>query len=194
MENYGVILRKLRELKKLPIKQAAKHIGRSAGWLSEVENGRGNARLSPREFERIVEAYEGEAYRKQFGLWIAKAKKPSSLPPEGVSMTGAILKYLRKKAKLTLNQAGQKVGLSGRTISAMELGRRKIKPELKDQLTRIYGYSPSSFKNFTTEDKRSKNIPAQFKLDILLKQMDEARLENMLAFVIQSTGELSINK
>jgi transcriptional regulator with XRE-family HTH domain len=194
MENYGVILRKLRELKKLPIKQAAKHLGRSAGWLSEVENGRGNARLSPREFERIVDAFDGEVYRKQFGLWVAKSKSPTSLSSEVVNMNGAILKYLRKKAKMTLAQAGEKVGLSGRTISAMELGKRRIKPDLKDQLTRVYGYSPSSFKNFTTEDKRSKSIPAHYKLGILLKKMDETKIENMLAYALQCSGELSITK
>lgn len=186
MENYGVILRKLRELKRLPIKKAAKHIGRSAGWLSEVENGRGNARLSPAEFERIVAAYEGEAYRKQFGLWIAKSKSPGPLSSESISTTGAILKYLRKKAKLTLAQAGQEVGLSGRTISAMELGKRTIRPELKDQLTRLYGYSPSSFKNFTTEDKRAKNIPVQYKLDMLIHRLDPVLVEQIYAFALQS--------
>lgn len=191
MENYGVILRKLRELKKLPIKRAANHIGRSAGWLSEVENGRGNARLSSHEFERIVEAYDGEAYRKQFGLWIAKSKKAGLSSSEDINLNGAILKYLRQKAKMTIAQAAQKVGLSDRTISAMELGKRTIKPELKDRLTRLYGYSPSSFKNFTTEDKRSKKIPAHYKLNILLKQMDETKIENLLAFALQSAGNQS---
>ncbi|HMN66901.1 MAG TPA: helix-turn-helix transcriptional regulator [Bdellovibrionales bacterium] len=188
MENYGVILRKLRELKRLPIKQAAKHIGRSAGWLSEVENGRGYAKLRPAEFERIVAAYDGEAYRKQFGLWIAKSKGPSPLSSENINTTGAILKYLRKKTKMTLAQVGQEVGLSGRTISAMELGKRNIRPELKDQLTRLYGYSPASFKNFTTEDKRAKNIPARYKLDMLIHRLDPVHIEQIYAFALQSAN------
>jgi transcriptional regulator with XRE-family HTH domain len=41
MEHNGVVLRQLRLIKKLPIKQAAKLIGRSAGWLSEIENCKG---------------------------------------------------------------------------------------------------------------------------------------------------------
>ncbi|MER2513213.1 MAG: helix-turn-helix transcriptional regulator [Nitrosomonas ureae] len=192
MDHYGVILRKLRELKRLPIKQAAKHIGRSAGWLSEVENGRGYARLRPAEFERIVEAYGGEMYRKHFGLWIAKSKSPTPLDSENVCLNGAILKYLRKKAKMTLAQAGQSVGLSGRTISAMELGKRTIRPELKDQLTRLYGYSPSSFKNFTTEDKRAKNIPALYKLNLLIHQLDPANIERVFAFALQNTTSNTI--
>jgi len=59
MDHYGVVLRKLRELNQLPIKQAAARIKRSAGWLSEIENGRGAARIHPQEFERIVAAYGG---------------------------------------------------------------------------------------------------------------------------------------
>lgn len=191
MENYGVILRKLRELKQLPIKQAAKHIGRSAGWLSEVESGRGYSQLSPTEFERIVAAYEGEAYRKQFGLWIAKSKSPGPLAEESISTTGAILKFLRKKAKMTLAEAGQEVGLSSRTISAMELGKRTIRPNLKDQLTRLYGYSPASFKNFTTEDKRAKNIPARYKLDMLIHRLDPAQIEQIYAFALQSASAIT---
>ncbi len=188
MESYGVILRKLRELKKLPLKQAAKHIGRSAGWLSEVENSRGNARLTKVEFDRIVTAYGGDTYRKHFGLWVAKSKSPT-VSAECISMNGAILKFLRKKANITLAQAGERVGLSGRTISAMELGKRGIRPELRDELTRVYGYSPSSFKNFTTDDKRSKNVPALYKIDLLIHKLDPAKIARIYAFAVQLTTE-----
>ena len=52
MNHYGVILRQLRLLNKLQIKQAAARIERSARWLSEIENGKGSARIFPQEFER----------------------------------------------------------------------------------------------------------------------------------------------
>lgn len=77
MKNYGVILRKLREINRLTMKEAGARIGRSAGWLSEIENGKGASRLLPSEFELIVSAFGGEAYKKQFSLWIAKAKARS---------------------------------------------------------------------------------------------------------------------
>ena len=66
MTNYGVVLRKLRELKQLQMKQAAKLIHRSAGWLSEIENDKGHARIGLEEFERIVAAYGGQAHRDKF--------------------------------------------------------------------------------------------------------------------------------
>jgi len=178
MENYGVILRKLREINKLKMKEAAQRIGRSPGWLSEVENGKGASRLLPSEFERIVQAYGGETYKKQFGIWIAKSKTPATLPKD-MAFSGAILKYLRKKAKLTLLEAAQKVGVSRAYLSAIETGRRPVLTETRNQLMGIYGYSPSSFKNFATEDKRAKNIPIRYKLDLLLFGMGDAEVEHL---------------
>ncbi len=187
MEHYGVILRKLRELNQLTIKQAASRIERSAGWLSEIEGGRGFSKLHPREFDRIVAIYGGDRYRNKFGIWIAKAKAPYTSPKE-VVFNGAILKHLRKKAKLTLDEAAAKIGLSGRYLSAMETGRRKLSSQVRDQLLPVYGYSPSSFKNFATEDKRAKNIPARYKLESLLKQLDDSGIEKLFAFALESIG------
>jgi transcriptional regulator with XRE-family HTH domain len=187
MDHYGVILRKLRELNQLTIKQAASSIERSAGWLSEVEGGRGLSKLMPSEFERIVAIYGGDRYRKQFGIWIAKAKAPY-VPPKEVVFNGAILKHLRKKSNLTLDEAAEKIGLSGRYLSAMETGRRRLSSQVRDQLMPIYGYSPSSFKNFATEDKRAKNIPARYKLESLLKLLDESGVERVFAFALESIG------
>lgn len=101
----------MREINRLTMKAAGARIGRSAGWLSEVENGKGASRLLPSEFERIVAAYGGDAYKKQFGLWIAKAKAPRA-PPSDAPLSGAILKHLRKKAGLTLLEAAQRIGVS----------------------------------------------------------------------------------
>lgn len=188
MNNYGVILQKLRELNRLTIKQAAKRIDRSAGWLSEIENGKGAARIHPQEFERIVAAFNGDSYRKQFGIWVAKAHKPTSTPSE-VEFSGSVLKYLRKKAHLTLADAARRIGLSKSYLSALENGVKPLSAELRDQFMRMYGYSPSSFKNFATEDKRAKSIPVRYKLDILLKQMDESRIEGIFAFALESINQ-----
>ncbi len=42
MDNYGVILKKLRLLNRLTIKEAAKKIGKSTGWICEAENAKGH--------------------------------------------------------------------------------------------------------------------------------------------------------
>lgn len=183
MTNNGVILRKLRLLNKLQIKAAAARIGRSAGWLSEVENGKGSARLNTPEFDRIVAAYGGEAYRKQFGIWVAKAHHLDT-PAVDKSQGGAVLKYLRKKAGLSLESVEKQSGLSVPYLSRLENGERRLTPELRNKLMQLYGYSPQSFKNFTTEDKRAKNIPSRYKLAVVLKQMDEGNIEKLLAFAL----------
>ncbi|MFZ4403014.1 MAG: transcriptional regulator [Pseudobdellovibrionaceae bacterium] len=182
MNHYGVILKKLRELKKLTIKQAARQIERSAGWISEIENGKGAARLNEIEFERIVKIYDGEPYRKQFGGWITRSKLALT-PSKEISFDGSILKYLRTKAKMTLAEASTKVGVSYGHLSDIENGEKGLSDELKNRLMIIYGYSPASFRNFTDQDKRANKIPTQFKLDVLLRKLNESEIEKVFEFV-----------
>ncbi len=183
MNHYGVILKQLRLIQKLQFKAAAAKIGRSAGWLSEIENNKGAARIHPQEFERIVAAYGGEAYRKHFSLWVANAHRGTATIKDK-SLGGAILKYLRKKSGVRLESVASATGLSVSHLSRIETGVRPLSPELRDKLMRIYGYSPGSFKNFTTEDKRAKSVPARYKLNVLLKQMSDAGIERMLGFAL----------
>lgn len=193
MNSYGVILRKLREINQQPLKQAAKSIGRSAGWLSGIENGRGNARIRPEEFEQIVNSYNGQTYRKQFGAWITQAKK-SMASKKVISFDGAILRYLREKKKMSLKQAAKSIGFSGTHLCNLEKGKRSLNLQIRDQLLSVYGYSPSSFRNFTTEDKRSKNIPARYKLEILLNHQTPQEIEtvfnNALDVKLKSSSEI----
>jgi transcriptional regulator with XRE-family HTH domain len=192
MSSYGVVLRKLRELNKQPLKQAAKAIGRSAGWLSEIENDRGAARIGLEEFERIVAAYNGQGYRKQFGIWVAQAHKPQA--KSEIVFDGAILRYLREKSNLRLKEAAKTVGLSGPHLCNLEKGRRSISLELRDALMKVYGYSPASFKNFATEDKRAKNIPVRYKLDLLIRQLGEADIERIFALALHAQVPNQSNK
>jgi len=188
MDYYGVILRKLRELNHLTVKQAARQIGRSAGWISQIENCKGAARLKESEFERIVAAYNGEPYRKQFGGWITRTKLDEKQDPREIVFDGSILKYLREKADFTLEKAAKKVGISKGHLSALESGRKRLSLELRNKLLQVYGYSPASFKNFTTEDKRAKNIPVRYKLDILLGKLSDNEIEKVFSYTLESVS------
>ncbi len=187
MNHYGVILKKLRELNQLTVKQAAQKIGRSSGWISQVENNRGAARLKAEVFERIIVAYNGESYRKQFGAWISRSKIQEQAPQE-ISFEGSILKYLRTKAGLTVQQGAKKAGLSKGHLSDLENGVKRLSGELRDKLMRIYGYSPASFRNFTDADKRAKNIPTRYKLNLLLGKLSESEIEKVFAFAFERAG------
>lgn len=188
MTNYAVVLRKLRELNQLTVHQAAKVISRSAGWLSEIENGRGEARIGLEEFERIVAAYGGQKYRDKFSLWIANARKPKA-SAKPASFDGAILRYLREKVGMNVETASSKAGLSYTHLSNLENGRRRISTEIRNHLLQLYGYSPASYRNFTTEDKRAKNIPVRYKLNILLTQMQDEFIEKVFAFALQNSNQ-----
>ena len=105
MNSYGVVLRKLRAINKEQMKVAAKRVGRSVGWLCEVENQTGRARINEVEFRRIVSLYGGDKYNdKEFALWTANAAKAKPKQDE-ISFDGAILKYLRLKKQMTLKKA-----------------------------------------------------------------------------------------
>jgi transcriptional regulator with XRE-family HTH domain len=185
MTNYGVVLRKLRELNQLPIKQAAKVVGRSAGWLSEIENDRGEARIGLEEFERIVAAYGGQKHRDKFKIWIANAHKPEKANV-ALSFDGAILKYLREKADLSIEAAAASNRISSGYLSKLENGLKPVSMTMRNRLLQAYGYSPGSYRNFTSEDKRAKNIPTRYKLNILLTQMSEDLIEQVFSFAKQN--------
>jgi transcriptional regulator with XRE-family HTH domain len=192
MNHYGVILRHLRLLKKLHVKEAAALIGRSTGWLSEVENSKGAARIDSQEFNRIVTAYGGEAHRKQFGIWVARAHKPSPRAKD-ISFDGSVLRYLRKKAKFSIAEAAQEAGISSCYLSYLETGVKRLSLEQRDKFMRIYGYSPSSFRNFTTVDKRAKNVPTKDKLGLLLKQMSGAEIQKIFEFALSMASAQSLS-
>jgi transcriptional regulator with XRE-family HTH domain len=185
MDQQGVVLRKLRQLNGLSVKQASEKIGRSGGWLSEIENGRGSARIHSREFERIVSVYDGERYRKQFSIWIANAHKTGHGNEYEISFTGAVLKFVRIKAGYRLTAAAQSLGMGKSQLSKIEHGQCAVSNELRDRVMRFYGYSPASFKNFASEDKRAKSVPVQFKLDILLNHMSSKAIEALFSTAIQ---------
>lgn len=185
MECNGVILKKLRQINKLNLKQAAQKLGRSAGWLSEVENEKGFSRIKPEEFERIVAIYGGEPYRKQFGGWIARSKVGEQ-KSKTLCFDGSILKYLRNKARLSLRQVSHSSQLSIGHLADIENGHRQASLELRNRLLGIYGYSPASFRNFTSEDKRAANIPIRHKLSIALRQLSDSDIERVFSFAMEN--------
>jgi transcriptional regulator with XRE-family HTH domain len=189
MSGNGVVLKRLREMNKLKVKEAAALIGKSTGWLSQVENGQGFARLKPQEFERIVTLYGGDSLKPKFTGWMASETKAEK--KKEISLDGAVLKYLREKAGLSLHQASEKLGLSKRYLSNLENGHKPIRLELREKLMRTYHYSPASFRNFTDVDKRAGNIPSRYKLNILLNQMDRAKIEKVFGFALEVTRNQS---
>jgi transcriptional regulator with XRE-family HTH domain len=180
MENHGLIIRQLRKRAGLTIHAAAKKLDRSVGWLSEVENGRGAARLTEREFERIVDALDGAKHRALFRIWVANHKNRARAAK---TFDGAVLKFIRVKKELGLIEAAQETGLSVGYLSKIETGAKPVTVEMRNRILAAYGYSPSSWKNLATDPVRSKAVPLRYKLEILLSGLSERQIETVFDFV-----------
>jgi transcriptional regulator with XRE-family HTH domain len=180
MENYGIIIRHLRRLAGLSVRATAEKIGRSVGWLSEIENNHGTARLNETEFNRIVEVLDGTKHRAMFKTWAANHKNRENAEKP---FDGAVLRFIRIKKALSLRDASKAVGLSIAYLSKLETGLKPVTLEMRNRIMTGYGYSPSSFKNLATDPVRSKAVPLSFKLDILLNGLSEKQIETVFHFV-----------
>jgi hypothetical protein len=89
---------------------------------------------------------------------------------------------------MTLAAAAPKAGLSKSYLSYIEIGSRPLSTPLRDKLMGIYGYSPASFRNFATDDKRAKSVPVHYKLDMLLRRMSPLLIERVYIFATQTAG------
>ena len=186
MENNGVIIRHLRSLAGLSVREAALKLGRSIGWLSEIENNRGTARIDEREFNRIVEILNGTKHRAMFKTWAANAKNRERTEN---AFDGAVLKFIRLRKEFSLGEAAKRAGLSKSYLSKLENGLKTVDLELRNQIMVAYGYSPTSFKNLSSDPVRSKAVPLKYKLEILLNQMPEQQIESVFRFA----RELSVS-
>lgn len=176
LESHGTLLRELRKRAGISLQILADKIGRSSGWLSEVENDVGTSRLSSREFDRIVDVLGFTKDRHLFKTWMAGLKNQERASKV---FDGAVLKFIRIKKGLSLAEAAQKVGLSKGYLSKLETGVVPITLDRRNRLMVAYGYSPSSFKNLSTDPVRSKAVPSSFKFEILLQNISPDAAERI---------------
>lgn len=91
-ENYGLILKLLRQQMRLSVRDFSKKINRSIGWISEMENGCGTARITEQEFDALVALLGANGQRSQFKTWVANHKNAERVDR---TFEGAILKFVR---------------------------------------------------------------------------------------------------
>lgn len=180
MDNYGLILKHLRKLSCLSLHTAAKRIGKSVGWLSEIENNKGLARITEREFQRIVESLDGAKHRPMFRTWVANFKNRERVIK---TFDGAVFKFIRKKQNRTLSNAASLIGISKGQLSKIESGRKIISVPERGKIMQAYGYTPSSFKNLATDPVRSKAVPARYKLNILIRAIPDDQIDAVIDFI-----------
>lgn len=191
MKNRGVVLRKLRQVNKLNLKQAARAIGCSVGWLSEIENESEKCRIDDGEYQRILAIYKGDEHKKLIHACLSQTK--AAKIEKTISYDGSILKYLRLKSKKTISAVAVESGYSTSLISQIEQGSRKASLELRDRLVKLYNYSPESFKNFYSRDKRALGVPARYYLKTILSHLPEEAVLKVFDFAVELYSGIQIN-
>lgn len=179
MDNAGVIIQHLRILAGLSVRETAQKISRSIGWLSEIENSRGTARITEEEFNRITNILDGTQHRAMFKTWAANAKNRQRVES---TFDGAVLKFIRLKKEISLEKASELTNLSASYISKIENGIKPVTFEMRNRIMVGYGYSPTSFKNLATDPVRSKAVPLRYKLEILLNDFDMENIKHVFEF------------
>jgi len=164
----------------LSVQKTALKIQRSKGWLSEIENNKGNSKLSEKEFNRIIRILDGDKYRPLFKTWAATEKNKNQT---NKIFDGAVLKYIRIKKEIKIQDTEKLIGISVSYLSKIESGLKPVDLALRNKVMKGYGYSPSSFKNLSTDPIRSKTVPLKYKLEILLNQIGEKDIESIFDFI-----------
>ena len=185
LENHGLILRELRKLQGLSVRKTAEKIERAIGWLSEIENGKGTARLTEIEFDRIVDALDGNKYRAMFKTWVANQKNQDQI---NKTYDGAVLKFIRIKKRLNLQEAAGLIGISIGYLCKLETGQKPMTVKLRYKMMECYGYNPTSFKNLATDPVRSKAVPLAYKFEILLRTLNAAQVESIYATALSQNN------
>jgi transcriptional regulator with XRE-family HTH domain len=183
LENHGIIIRELRTRAGFSVQKTAKMIQKSAGWLSEIESGRGTCRLTSTDFEHVIGILKGTSYRPMFKTWIANHKNQEKISK---AFDGAVLKHIRSKKErgLTLTAAAKQVGISKGYLSRLEKGACPMTLKLRIKIMKAYGYNPSSFKNLSSDPVRSKAVPTKYKFDIFLRTLTSEEAEKLFQQVL----------
>lgn len=187
MDNYGLIIRTLRQQKGLSLQNASRLINRSMGWLSSIENGSGDCRLTPAEFDRLVKLFDGESQRAMFRTWVANH---ANTQRKRKTYDGAVLKHMRQSKGLSLVDAATRTGLSFAYISKLERGIKDVDLPLRQKFLMAYGYSPSSWKNWASDPVRSKAVPIRYKLANILNELSEDQLLRVFEFCEDLTKDV----
>ncbi len=182
MTNYGVILKKIRNEKKLSLRQAALKINRGLGWLSEVENNKPRAKITKKEFDRIVHAYGANNDIRKHQLQINAIHRSNDCR---VWYEGAILKHLRKRSNLDLKAAASLIGISLGYLSNLENSHKPIDVELRQKILYAYGYKATSYRNYTNKKSRLSSISVESRMRSLINNLDKQKLEMVFQYATE---------
>lgn len=92
-----------------------------------------------------------------------------------VTLDAKILRHMRLSEKLSLNEAGKLVNISGSAIAHMEQGRMDISRARLETLIAAYGYSQQDYLEFCD----GQELPRNFRDEciLLLRRCDDSKIQ-----------------
>lgn len=181
MKNQAAVLKKLRELNGLSIKEAAKLFNCSVGWLCGVENESLKCKITEEELQRLLSLYAYEKHSDNIRQWLSM-RTIETARLEVSAFDGAVLRHLRKKSGRTLVETARILDCSVGDVAKLELGYRKIHKSKRDILMVALGYSSNTFNNYTSKERLGETVPAEYRLKIILRKLDEKKMNSVLEF------------
>lgn len=92
-----------------------------------------------------------------------------------ITRDAQILRHMRISKKMSLNEAGGKVNISGSAIAHIEQGRMEVSRLRIETLVKAYGYTMSDYMEFHD----GKEIPRNFRDEciLLLQRCDDSKIQ-----------------
>ncbi len=93
-----------------------------------------------------------------------------------------ILRHLRQLRKLSLNQAGRLVGITGSAVAHFEQGRTAISRSRIDSFLKAYQFTRDEYLEFFDSQKLPINLRDE--CISVIKQLDETKLQAVYAVLV----------
>lgn len=102
-----------------------------------------------------------------------------------ITRDALILRHMRITRKLSLNEAGKKVKISGSAIAHIEQGRMDVSKARLEALVNAYGFTKVEYLEFCD----GKEIPKNLRDDciLLLRLCDEAKVRMLHPLILNLT-------
>ena len=92
-----------------------------------------------------------------------------------ITRDAQILRHLRLSKKLSLNNAGRSVGISGSAIAHIEQGRMDVSSARLETLVKAYGYTLHDYMEYADGKELPRNLRDECVL--LLKKCDDSKIQ-----------------
>ena len=101
--------------------------------------------------------------------------KPTRSQQKIVTRDAQILRHMRISKKISLNQAGRLVSISGSAIAHIEQGRMDISRARLETLIHAYGYTMNEYLEFADGRELPRNLRDECL--ILLRRCDDSKVQ-----------------